>query len=141
MFICVKLLFSIFLVILFLLLCLAAYHHLMIMKERKDLTPNGSMIHVDGRKVHVYSQGNKSNKPILVFLSGSATVAPVYDFKSLYNKLTDRYKIVVVEKTGYGYSDTSKVDRDVGSIVMEERSALQSAGEYGPYILVSKRRI
>ncbi|WP_349670765.1 alpha/beta hydrolase [Lacrimispora sp.] len=136
LFICVKLLFSIFLVILFLLLCLAAYHHLMIMKERKDLTPNGSMIHVDGRKVHVYSQGNQSNKPILVFLSGSATVAPVYDFKSLYNKLTDQYKIVVVEKNGYGYSDTSNVDRDVASIVMEERSALQNAGEYGPYILV-----
>lgn len=131
-----KFIIFILLVVIFLLLCLAVYHHLMVIKERKIIIPNGSMINVNGRNVHVYSQGKQSNKPILVFLSGSATVAPVYDFKSVYGKLSDQYKIIVIEKTGYGYSEIADVDRDVASIVMEERSALCNAGEYGPYILI-----
>ena len=30
---------------------------------------------------------------------------PILDFKSLYSQLSDNYKIVVIEKFGYGFSD------------------------------------
>ncbi len=131
---CGKFVIIVVLIMLFLLLCLAVYHHLKLKKERKDIIPNGDMIDVNGRKIHVYIQGNHQLK--LVFLAGSASVAPVYDFKSVYSKLYDQYKIIVVEKSGYGYSDVANVVRDVASIVEEERSALCGAGENGPYILV-----
>jgi pimeloyl-ACP methyl ester carboxylesterase len=131
---CGKFLIIVLLIILFLLLCFAVYHHLVLKKERKNIIPNGNMINVNGRKIHVYIRGKHQTK--LVFLAGSASVAPIYDFKSVYNKLSDQYKIIVIEKTGYGYSDVANVVRDVASIVEEERSALCGAGEKGPYILV-----
>ena len=41
-----------------------------------------------------------------------------------------------VEKAGYGYSDIVEVDRDVASMVMEVRSALNGAGIEAPYVLL-----
>lgn len=41
----------------------------------------------------------------LVFMSGGGTCSPILDFKSLYSLLSSEYKIAVVEKFGYGFSD------------------------------------
>ena len=43
--------------------------------------------------------------PKLVFMSASGTVSPIYDFRILYEKLIPDFRIIVVEKFGYGYSD------------------------------------
>jgi len=72
----------------------------------------------------------------LVFLSGSATVAPAYDFKVIYQKLTTQFKIIVIEKFGYGYSDICETDCDIDSLLSTERQALEILGEKGPFILV-----
>lgn len=133
---CGKFVMIVLLILLLLLLCLSAYHHLMLRTDKKGIVPNGNMVDLNGRKIHVYTQGKQSSGPTLVFLAGSATVAPVYDFKSVYGKLSNQYRIIVVEKTGYGYSDIAETDRDIASIVEEERSVLCAIGEHGPYILV-----
>ena len=73
-----------------------------------QLTPNGVFADVLGHKIHVFRTGD-ANKPKLVFLSGSGTAAPSYDFKILYSKLSDRYRIIVIEKFGYGYSDLFQI--------------------------------
>jgi pimeloyl-ACP methyl ester carboxylesterase len=93
------------------------------------------LVEVDGYKIHVYAEGDKGNKPTLVFMSGSGTVAPVYDFKSLYSLLSDEYRIVVVEKAGYGYSDIYEIERDIDTMLEEVRQGLSLAGEKGPYVL------
>ncbi len=54
--------------------------------------------------MHIFRAGER-NKPKLVFMSGSGTIAPVYDFKVLYEKLQDEFRIIVIEKFGYGFSD------------------------------------
>jgi len=104
--------------------------------EAKKLQPNGTIVEIDSRKIHVYVEGERNNKPVLVFMSGSATVAPIYDFKPLYSLLSNKYRIIVVEKTGYGYSDIVKVPRDLPALSDEVRTALALAGEKPPYVLV-----
>lgn len=69
-------------------------------------------------------------------LSGSGVAAPLYDYKELYSKLTNEYRVAVVEKFGYGYSDVSGIERDVARMVKEDREALKKAGEKGPYVLM-----
>ena len=115
---------------------LAVYNQIAIKAEADDIIPNGQMIDLGDYSVHVYSEGENENSPTLVFMSGSATVAPVYDFKALYSLLSDKYRIAVVEKAGYGYSDIAEVDRDVATMVMEVRSALNGAGIEPPYVLL-----
>jgi pimeloyl-ACP methyl ester carboxylesterase len=112
------------------------YHHIRLTIEIEKLVPNGMLVDVNGHKMHVYAEGENSEKPTLVFMSGSGTVAPVYDFKSLYAELSDTYRIAVVEKVGYGYSDLTGGARDIKTMLSETRNALSLAKEEGPYVLL-----
>lgn len=90
---------------------------------------------VDNHRMHVFMTG-VSDGMKLVFLSGSGTVSPVHDFKVLFEKLGGSYRIIVVEKFGYGESDQYEGPCDIDSLVSYLRQALKEAGEEGPYILV-----
>lgn len=95
---------------------------------------NGELVTVNDHKIHIYRQGNK-NAPAIVFMSGHCTVAPVYDFKVLYGKLLQNFRVIVIEKYGYGYSDICEYPCDIDTLVSIQRQALAIAKETGPYIL------
>lgn len=108
-------------------------HKIHLSKEDKLFVPIGQMVEVNGHYMHVYMEGE--GDITLVFMSGGGTCSPVLDFKSLYSLLSDKYKIVVVEKAGYGFSDIFDVDRDIDTILHETREVLSKAKINGPYIL------
>jgi pimeloyl-ACP methyl ester carboxylesterase len=101
----------------------------------EELHNNGDYVVIDGHRMHVYRTGNE-NGPKLVFMSGSSTVAPAYDFKILYEKLQDDYRIIVIEKFGYGYSDLYVGPADIDTLVGYQRKALEQLGEKGPFVLL-----
>ena len=101
---------------------------------KKTLQCNGELVTVNGHKIHVYVRGNKQ-APALVLMAGHCTVAPVFDFKVLYEKLADHFRVIVIEKFGYGYSDIYDSPCDIDTLVSIQRQALELAGEPGPYIL------
>lgn len=100
-------------------------------KLRNDL----EFVLIDEHKIHVFRKGDE-NKPKLVFMSGSGTVAPMYDFKILYEKLISDFRVIVIEKFGYGYSDLYDGPCDIDSVVSFQRQALEKIGEKGPFILL-----
>lgn len=103
----------------------------MSMKLRNDL----EFVLIDEHKMHVFRKGDENN-PKLVFMSGSGTVAPMYDFKILYEKLIGDFRVIVIEKFGYGYSDLYDGPCDIDSVVSFQRQALEKIGEKGPFILL-----
>lgn len=133
--ICKGLLVMLIFILLFIII-MALYNQIALRKESNQILPNGKLVDLGEYKLHVYAEGEKSEKPTLVFLSGSATVAPVYDFKPLYSLLSDDYRIVVVEKAGYGYSDIYDTSRHIDSMLKEVRTALELAKENAPFILL-----
>lgn len=108
-------------------------HRVLLAREKNLLTPPGQMVDVAGNKMHVYSVGEGDKT--LVLMAASGTVCPSLDFKNLYSGLGNDYRVVVVEKFGYGYSDTVNRPRDVATILSDTRAALNGAGINGPYIL------
>lgn len=108
-------------------------HYIQLKREEKLRTPLGQLVEVDGHNMSVYSEGK--GEKTLVFLSGSETPSPILDFKSLYSLLSDEYKIVVVERFGYGFSDVVDSPRDITTVLSETRAALTKAGIEGPYVL------
>ncbi|WP_194189542.1 alpha/beta fold hydrolase [Clostridium chrysemydis] len=108
-------------------------HKSQLKKEDTLFKPLGKMIDVNGNKMSIYTEGDGDNT--LVFMSGGGTSSPILDFKSLYSQLSDDYKIVVIEKFGYGFSDVVDEKRTIQTILNESREALQKAGITGPYIL------
>ncbi|MBQ7491328.1 MAG: alpha/beta hydrolase [Clostridia bacterium] len=124
------------LLILLILFVLAVFvcNRIMLKKEEPLLQkPLGQMVEVDGHQMCVYTEG--AGEHTLVFLSGWGTASPVLDFKSLYSLLSDEYQIVVVEKFGYGFSDTVDTERSFDTILRQDREALAKAGITGPFVL------
>ncbi len=110
-------------------------HRKLIKQEKKAYPAPGVLVDVNdnGNKLHVYTEGEGSET--LVFMSGLGTSSPVYDFKALYSQLSDDYRIAVVERAGYGWSDITSNSRKIDTVLEETRTALQQAGESPPYVL------
>ena len=110
------------------------YNRVMLKKEKPLVSDViGQLVEVDGGKMCVYTEG--SGEHTIVFMSGYGTPSPVLDFRPLYSRLSDRYRIAVVEKFGYGFSDETDMPRDVDTMLRQTREALTKAGVEGPYIL------
>ena len=121
--------------VLVLLLASFIYHRLALQREKASLNPMGQMVSVNGHDMSVFVKGN--GPQTLVFLSGAGTASPILDFKDLYDGLSKQYKIVVVERAGYGYSEDTSKSRDVSEVLSETRQALSKAHVSGPYIILS----
>ena len=126
---------SVFLVV---LLALSAtvfgYNRIMLASEESLLRePVGQYVEVDGHRMNIYTEGEGEHT--LLFLAGSGTAAPVLNFKCLYSLLSNDYRIVVIEKFGYGFSDVVDTERSFKTILRQDREALAKAGIEGPFVL------
>ncbi len=121
--------------VLVLLLASFTYHRLALQREKASLNPMGQMVSVNGHEMSIFVKGE--GPQTLVFLSGAGTASPILDFKDLYDGLSKQYKIVVVERAGYGYSEDTSKSRDVSEVLSETRQALAKAHVSGPYIILS----
>ena len=122
----------------FILLFLAAtfiFHRISLEKEQASLTPMGQQVLVNGHQINVYVEGD--GPETIVVLSGAGIASPILDFKEVSESLSKRYKVVIVERAGYGYSDDSNHSRDVMEVLSETRQALSQANITGPFIILS----
>ena len=111
------------------------FHRISLEKDQASLTPVGQQVLVNGHQMNVYVQGEGSET--IVFLSGAGIASPILDFKNLTDSLSKKYKIVVVERAGYGFSEDSNQSRDVMEVLSETRKALSQANLSGSFIIIS----
>ena len=128
-----KVILIIFAIIVLLVIITFVRHKICSSNEKGLLTPLGDLVEVNGHNMSIYAEGDGDTT--LVFMSGGGTCSPILDFKSLYSLLSKDYKIVVIEKFGYGFSDVVDENRDIDTILSETRMALDKAGIKGPYVL------
>lgn len=122
----------------FLILFLGAtfmFHQVSLQRERKLLTPIGKQVTVNGHQMNVSITGE--GPETIVLLSGAGIASPILDFKNLSDPLSKKYKVVVVERAGYGFSEDSDQSRDVMEVLDETRQALSQAHVSGPYVIIS----
>ena len=122
----------------FLILFLGAtfiFHRISLVKEQASLTPVGQTVLVNGHQMNVYVEGD--GPETIVVLSGAGIASPILDFKNVSDSLSKKYKVVIVERAGYGYSDDSNQSRDVMEVLSETRQALSQANVTGPFIIIS----
>lgn len=120
--------------IILIIICISYVNHKFQLKKEDILfKPLGKMVEVNGNEMSIYIEGEGDNT--LIFMSGGGTSSPILDFKSLYSQLNDEYRVVVIEKFGYGFSDIVDEKRTIETILNESREALLKADIKGPYIL------
>ena len=111
------------------------FHRISLEKEQASLTPVGQQVLVNGHQMNVYVEGD--GPETIVFLSGAGIASTILDFKDVSDSLSKKYKVVIVERAGYGYSDDSNQSRDVMEVLSETRQALSQANITGPFIILS----
>ena len=121
--------------ILLFLIATFSFHRISLEKEETSLTPMGQQVLVNGHQINVYVEGD--GPETIVVLSGAGIASPILDFKEVSESLSKQYKIVIVERAGYGYSDDSNHSRDVMEVLSETRQALSQANITGPFIILS----
>ena len=128
-----KVLLWILILLLALLLIVFIYNRIMLKKEEPLLEPLGQTVTVDSHQLSIYSEGEGEHT--LVFLSGSGVPSPILEYRPLYSQLSDEYRIVVIERFGYGFSDETEEERTFETIVRQDREALSSVDIHEPVIL------
>lgn len=121
--------------VLLFLLATFIFHCISLEKEEASLTPMGQQVLVNGHQINVYVEGD--GLETIVVLSGAGIASPILDFKEVSESLSKQYKVVIVERAGYGYSDDSNHSRDVMEVLSETRQALSQANITGPFIILS----
>ncbi len=108
--------------------------------DRAAFQAPGTMVEVNGHRMHVYREekaGRAPGEAAVVLISGWGTASPYADFSPMYEYLRGQAEFAVVERFGYGYSETTDDKRDIDRITEELEKALQGAGVEPPYVLAA----
>lgn len=103
-------------------------------KELDQLQPNGELVEVDGKKMHIYKMGDGDKT--IVLMPGLGIALPSADFGPLMRIMNDDYRVVAVEYFGIGFSDVSDHPRTNENYTKELRVALKKSGLNPPYVLM-----
>ncbi|NLT08472.1 MAG: alpha/beta hydrolase [Ruminococcus sp.] len=97
------------------------------------MTQYGTKVNIGQTEINILTEGN--GNATIVFMAGSGIGCPALEYKPLYRRISDRYRIAVIEKAGYGLSGPARTPRTVENLVEESRTALKTLGIEPPYIL------
>ena len=92
-------------------------------------------VNVNGTMLNVYTEGKGA--VTVVFMAGNGVTCPVLEYKPVYRRLSEKYRIAVIEKAGYGLSGGTNEPRKLENLVENDREALKKAGIAPPYVLAA----
>lgn len=102
--------------------------------EPKSYEPIGTLIDVNGTRLHIIQAGEKSEAPTLVIEGGGGL--PTEFSYWLEKGLKDSMRVIRYDRAGIGHSDECTTARDPETIARELHTLLEKAGEEPPYIMM-----
>ena len=104
------------------------------LKREFEAIKLGVKVKVNGLNMNVNIIGEK-NDLTLVLIPGLGVVAPAISYKAFAESLADKYKIIIIERFGYGLSDITKEERINENLVSELHTCLQQLGVKKYYLM------
>lgn len=104
------------------------YQQLSIHFTASHLGRMGRLVDVDGVNMHLYesTHGGLSSEIPIVFTANIASSSPYVDLYPVHHVLSENYQVLVYDKPGYGWSDTTSKSRDIDTICEEIHTVLHS---------------
>ncbi|MBB3019189.1 pimeloyl-ACP methyl ester carboxylesterase [Microvirga lupini] len=79
----------------------ALYNRKQVQDAERRYPPIGRFLSVDGVRLHYIERGRGD---ALVLIHGNGTMIQDFTVSDLVNKLAERYRVIVIDRPGYGYS-------------------------------------
>jgi len=119
------------------ILCILAvgfiYQTISVMNYKSEIS--GEIVKVNGKEMHIKISGeNNDNKETIVLISGMGDGHLLWS--GLQNKLSEHYKVISYDPSGFGYSHSNQQDKSSQASAEELYNLLMTAGIKPPYILV-----
>lgn len=117
------------------LLTLGAGYHLVHMAQvRAQYPPPGKLVDVGGYRIHLLAEGDAQGRPTVVWMPGAHGAG--FTLHHLHRALREQTRSILVDRPGSGWSDIGPLPRTTAGEAEEVFTALQAAGERGPFLLV-----
>ncbi|MGE7093171.1 alpha/beta fold hydrolase [Lysinibacillus sp. NPDC048646] len=121
-------------VILFALFSGFLYEYIRYKNVKSKYPPDGQMIDVGNRELHVNIQGTKTNLPPVVIETGTGTWS--YDWAKVQKALSKQTQVITYDRAGYGWSDPPPNGFSVDATIEDLSKILESSKIDTPVILV-----
>jgi pimeloyl-ACP methyl ester carboxylesterase len=106
-----------------------------ILGERRDMRrfpPPGKLVDVDGRRLHVWCEGDHG--PTVVVATGIGS--DCLEWVRIQRQLLPEHQVVLYDRGGLGWSQWVPGRRSAAELAEELHAALEAAAIPGPYVLV-----
>lgn len=112
-------------------------HNVLKIKEIyvEDNSGNKNLVTVNENRMNVKIMGD--GEETVVILPEFGESSPVLKYKTYAEKLSENYKVAIIEYFGYGYSLSSQDERTNYNFAKEINDALNAAKLNGPYIFIA----
>lgn len=97
-------------------------------------SPPGRLVDIGGQRVHLNCTGRGS--PTVVFENGAGDFSIIWSLVQL--RVSELTRACSYDRAGYAWSDPGARPRTYDQIALELHTALERAGERGPYVLVGQ---
>ena len=115
------------------------FHPLMIKHNRNMLTEKGYYhpVSVGEQSLNLLKFGNENGSHRIVALAGFGIGDSSVSMRKMTAELENDNQLIFLDRAGYGASDDTKADMNVGTIVEDYRTALKNANVEAPYTLMA----
>lgn len=101
---------------------------------KSKFPPDGQMIDVGKREIHMNIQGTKTNLPPVVIETGTGSWS--YDWSNVQQELSKYTQVITYDRAGYGWSDPPPNGFSVGTTIEDLSKILEFSEIETPVILV-----
>ncbi|KAA9022952.1 alpha/beta hydrolase [Niallia endozanthoxylica] len=125
---------TLFIVIFSLLILGLFYEYASYKNVKNDYPPDGKMIDVEGREIHVNIKGTKSSLPPVLIEPGTGNWS--YDWSNIQEELSKHTIVITYDRAGYGWSDPPPNGFTLDMTINDVNHILESVEIDTPVILV-----
>ena len=111
----------------------AIYQAVATANDRRTYSPQGNLVDIGGRRIHMLVMGEDTGKPTVILEAGMASYSSNYFW--IQSELAADTRVVAYDRAGLGWSDPSPEPQDAQQSARDLHSALLAANIPGPYVV------
>lgn len=110
------------------------YEYVSYKNINNNYPPDGKMIKVDGREIHVNITGTKTSLPPILIETGTGNWS--YDWSNIQEELSKHTVVITYDRAGYGWSDPPSNGFDIDMTINDINQILELSKIDTPVILI-----
>lgn len=102
---------------------------------KSNYPPDGQMIEVGNRDIHMNMEGDSTENPPVVIETGTGNWS--YDWSNIQKELSEHTQVITYDRAGYGWSDPSDGEFSLDSTVADLNAVIEEINTDTPVVIIA----